>query len=66
LKKLMLLAALLAMMLVTAVPAIAQVIQPPEQSVESGDSSQTMTVTGGGITPMRARAYRVSPTLVTP
>jgi hypothetical protein len=48
LKKLMLLAALLAMMLVTAVPAIAQVIQPPEQSVESGDSSQTMTVTGGG------------------
>jgi hypothetical protein len=41
----MLLAALLAMMLVTA---IAQVIQPPEQSVESGDSSQTMTVTGGG------------------
>jgi phosphodiesterase/alkaline phosphatase D-like protein len=48
LKKLVLLAALLAMVLATAVPAIAQVTQTPEQGVESGDSSQTGTVTGGG------------------
>jgi hypothetical protein len=48
LKKLMLLAALLAMAVVAAVPAIAQVTQTPEQQVESGDSSQTFTVTGGG------------------
>src|SRR3954469_1273038 len=44
----MLLAALLAMAVVAAVPAIAQVTQTPEQGVESGDSSQTGTVTGGG------------------
>jgi hypothetical protein len=48
LKKLMLLAALLAMAVVAAVPAIAQVSQNPEQAVSSGDSSQTFTVTGGG------------------
>jgi hypothetical protein len=48
LKKVMLLAALLAMAIVAAVPAIAQVTQTPEQGVESGDSSQTFTVTGGG------------------
>jgi hypothetical protein len=48
LKKLMLLAALLAMAVVAAVPAIAQVTQSPEQEVESGDSSQNFTVTGGG------------------
>jgi hypothetical protein len=48
LKKLMLLAALLAMVVVAAVPAIAQVTQTPEQGVESGDSSQNFTVTGGG------------------
>jgi hypothetical protein len=48
LKKVMLLAALLAMAVVAAVPAIAQVTQTPEQGVESGDSSQTFTVTGGG------------------
>jgi hypothetical protein len=48
LKKLMLLAALLAMAVVAAVPAIAQVTQTPEQGVESGDSSQNFTVTGGG------------------
>jgi hypothetical protein len=48
LKKLMLLAALLAMAVVAAVPAIAQVTQSPEQGVESGDSSQNFTVTGGG------------------
>src|SRR4051794_27618659 len=44
----MLLAALLAMAVVAAVPAIAQVTQEPEQGVESGDSSQSFTVTGGG------------------
>src|SRR5436305_1095765 len=44
----MLVAALLAMALVAAVPAIAQVTQSPEQKVESGDSSQNFTVTGGG------------------
>jgi hypothetical protein len=44
----MLLAALLAMAVVAAVPAIAQVSQEPEQGVESGDSSQSFTVTGGG------------------
>jgi hypothetical protein len=48
LKKLMLLAALLALVVVTAVPAIAQVDQSSEQEVESGDSSQNFTVTGGG------------------
>jgi hypothetical protein len=48
LKKLMLVAALLAMAVVAAVPAIAQVTQTPEQDVESGDSSQNFTVTGGG------------------
>src|SRR3954469_8999004 len=48
LKKLMLLAALLAMVVVAAIPAIAQVNQRPEQEVESGDSSQNFTVTGGG------------------
>jgi hypothetical protein len=47
-KKVMLLAALLAMAVVAAVPAIAQVTQTPEQEVESGDSSQSFTVTGGG------------------
>jgi hypothetical protein len=47
-KKLMLLAALLAMLVVAAVPAIAQVTQSNEQENESGDSSQTFTVTGGG------------------
>jgi hypothetical protein len=48
LKKLMLVAALVAMVMVAAVPAIAQVTQSPEQKVESGDSSQNFTVTGGG------------------
>ena len=55
-KKLMLLAALLAMVVVAAVPAMALphfhhgggVSQTPEQGVESGDSSQTFNVTGGG------------------
>ena len=47
-KKLMLIAALLAMVVVAAVPAIAQIQQANEQSPESGDSEQTFTVTGGG------------------
>jgi hypothetical protein len=36
------------MVVVAAVPAIAQVTQSQEQGNESGDSSQTFTVTGGG------------------
>jgi hypothetical protein len=53
----MLLAALLAMVVVATVPAMALphlhhggggVSQTPEQQVESGDSSQTFNVTGGG------------------
>jgi hypothetical protein len=48
LKKLMLIAALLAMVVVAAVPAIAQITQGNEQEPESGDSEQTFTVTGGG------------------
>ena len=47
-KKLMMLAALLAMVIVAAVPAIAQVSQENEQEVESGDATQNFTVTGGG------------------
>jgi hypothetical protein len=42
------LAAFLAMVIVAAVPTIAQVEQSNEQDVESGDASQTFTVTGGG------------------
>jgi maltose-binding protein MalE len=48
LKKLMLLAALLAMVIVAAVPAIAQVTQESEQEADSGDATQNFTVTGGG------------------
>ncbi len=48
LKKLMLLAALLAMVVVAAVPAIAQVSNSNEQENASGNSSQTFNVTGGG------------------
>jgi hypothetical protein len=48
LKKLMLMAALLAMVVVAAVPAIAQITQGNEQEADSGDASQTFTVTGGG------------------
>ena len=47
-KKLMLVAALLALVLATAVPAIAQVSHSNNQATRSGDSSQTITVTGGG------------------
>jgi hypothetical protein len=48
LKKLMLLATLLAMMIVAAVPAIAQISQENEQDADSGDVDQSFTVTGGG------------------
>src|ERR671932_2839452 len=44
----MLLAALLAMVVVAAVPAIAQVTQESEQEADSGDATQNFTVTGGG------------------
>ena len=47
-KKVMLVAALLAMVGVAAVPAIAQVTQSNEQGVESGDATQNVNVTGGG------------------
>jgi LPXTG-motif cell wall-anchored protein len=39
---------MLAMMLVAAVPATAQVSQETEQGVDSGDSSQSFTVSGSG------------------
>jgi hypothetical protein len=48
LKKLMLLAALLAMVIVAAVPAIAQIEQDSEQEADSGEVSQNFSVTGGG------------------
>jgi hypothetical protein len=48
LKKLMLLAAALAMALITAVPAVAQVGQENDQEGESGEVDQSFTVTGGG------------------
>ncbi len=44
----MLLAALLAMLIVAAVPAIAQIGQEAEQETESGDVDQSFTITGGG------------------
>ena len=58
-RKIMLLAALLAMVVVAAVPAVAQsvsntgnssngVSQSNEQDVQSGDVNQSFTVTGGG------------------
>ena len=47
-KRLMMLAALLAMVIVAAVPAIAQVAQETEQEAESGDATQNVNVTGGG------------------
>ena len=47
-KKLMLLAALLAMLVVVAVPAIAQIDQESEQESESGDVDQSFTVTSEG------------------
>ena len=47
-KKLMLLAALLAMLIVAAVPAIAQIGQEFEQETESGDVDQSFSVTSEG------------------
>jgi maltose-binding protein MalE len=47
-KKLMMLAALLAIAVVAAVPALAQVSQETEQEPESGDATQNFSVTGGG------------------
>jgi hypothetical protein len=47
-RKLMLLAALLAMLALAVVPALAQVDQESEQDVDSGDVNQSFTVTGGG------------------
>jgi LPXTG-motif cell wall-anchored protein len=48
LKRLMLLAAALAMALTTTVPAVAQVGQENEQEGESGEVDQSFTVTGSG------------------
>ncbi len=47
-RRLMLLAALLAMLIVAAVPAIAQIGQEAEQETESGEVSQDFSVTGEG------------------
>jgi len=47
-KKFMLLAALLAMLVLAAVPAIAQIGQEAEQESESGEVDQSFTVTGEG------------------
>jgi hypothetical protein len=44
----MLLAALLAMLIVAAVPAIAQIDQAGEQDAESGEVDQSFTVTSEG------------------
>ena len=47
-KRLTLLAAMLAMTVAAAVPAVAQVEQESEQDAESGEVSQSFNVTGGG------------------
>jgi hypothetical protein len=47
-KKLMLLAAVLAMVIVAAVPAIAQIGQEAEQETESGDVNQSFNVSSTG------------------
>ncbi|MDP8974025.1 MAG: hypothetical protein M3N45_12860 [Actinomycetota bacterium] len=47
-KKLMLLAALLAMLIVAAVPAIAQIGTEGEQEAESGEVDQSFEVSGSG------------------
>ena len=47
-RKMMLLAALMAMLVVAAIPAIAQVEQGFDQETESGDVSQTFEISGGG------------------
>jgi hypothetical protein len=48
LKKLMLLGAFLAMLVVAALPAIAQVTEESEQDTDSGDVNQTFDVSGSG------------------
>ena len=47
-RKMMLLVALLAMLVVAAIPAIAQVEQGFDQETESGDVDQSFTVTSEG------------------
>lgn len=47
-KKMMMLAALLAMLVVAAVPALAQVGQDFDQETESGDADQSFEVSGSG------------------
>jgi hypothetical protein len=47
-RKLMLLAAVLAMLIVAAVPAIAQIGQESEQETESGEVDQSFSVTSEG------------------
>ena len=47
-KKVMMLAALLAMLVVAAVPAIAQVSQGFDQETDSGDVEQSFEVAGSG------------------
>jgi hypothetical protein len=47
-RKLMLLAAVLAMVIVAAVPAIAQIGQESEQETESGDVNQSFEVSNTG------------------
>ncbi len=47
-KKLMLLAAMLAIVLTAALPAVAQVSGETEQDAEAADLDQTFTVTGEG------------------
>ena len=47
-RKLMLLAAILAMAMIAIAPALAQVSQESEQDVDSGDLDQSLNITGGG------------------
>ena len=47
-KKMMMLAALLAMLVVAAIPAIAQVEQGFEQETDSGDVEQSFEISGSG------------------
>ena len=47
-RKLMLIAAILAMIVVATVPAIAQISQDNEQDADSGDLNQSVNITGGG------------------
>ena len=47
-RKTMLLAALLAMLIVAAVPAMGQISQENEQESESGDVDQSFDISGGG------------------